>query len=245
MVANAESVTIDFLDKQACEGVVCALQGPRHTYRNGELRLPATFENVSWDAYKNFLQALGDRHVRHFYDQGTLEIMSPLKSHERIKKLIGRFVEMMAWDQKISIQSVGSMTVTSDLMERGFEPDESYYIGNERKVRGKLLFEPDVDPPPDLVIEIDVTRRSKKKLKLLGSMKVPEVWLHDGKKLSFLIRSRTGEYRDKATSKAFPFLRPDDFTRFIEQYGEMSEHDLVTAFVKQARKRRKESQSES
>jgi len=149
MVSSADRVTIDFLDKQSCAGVVRALREPRHSYRHGELRLPTTLKNVSWEAYKEFLQALGDRHVRHFYDQGTLEIMSPLKSHEWIKKLIGRFVEMMAWDQKISIQSVGSMTVTSELMERGFEPDESYYIGNEPKVRGKLHFEPDVDPPPD------------------------------------------------------------------------------------------------
>jgi len=87
-----------------------------------------------------------------------------------------------------------------------------------------------------------VTRKSKKKLTLLGSMKVPEVWLHDGKGLKFLIRSRTGEYKEKATSRAFPFLTPQDFLQFIEQYGELSEHDLVTGFVKWARRRRKESQ---
>jgi Uma2 family endonuclease len=243
MVSNAANVTISYLDEKSYANVMRALEKPRHSYRYGELRLPATYTGVSWEAYKQFLKALGDKHVRHFYDQGTLEIMSPLKSHEWIKKLIGRFVAMMAWDQKISIQSVGSMTVTSDLMERGFEPDESYYIGNESKVRGKMQFEPDVDPPPDLVIEIDVTRKSKKKLSLLGSMKVPEVWLHDGKVLKFLIRSRTGEYKQKTNSKAFPFLTPEDFVRFIEQYGEMSEHDLVTGFVKWTRKRRKEWQT--
>ena len=236
MVSLTSHVAIPCIDKKSCVEVVHALREPQHSYSRGELKLPAMFTGVSWESYRQFLQALGDRHVRHYYDRGTLEIMSPLKSHEWIKKLIGRFVEMMSWDQKISIQSVGSMAVTSNLMERGFEPDESYYIANESKVRGKLHFQPDVDPPPDLVIEIDVTRKSRRKLRLLAAMKVPEIWLHDSKQLKFLIRTRRGEYKERASSKAFPFLQPDDISKFIEQYGEVSENDLITAFLKWSRK---------
>jgi Uma2 family endonuclease len=212
----------------------------RASYTHERLQLPSQIRGVTWDQYKSFLAALGDKHVRHIYDRGFLEIMSPLKRHDWIKRMIGRFIEAMVLDQDIPIQSIGSTTITSDLVEKGFEPDESYYIASEPKVRGKIDFEPDVDPPPDLVIEVDVTRSSESRLPLFASMKVPEVWRHDGDELHFLIRSRGGQYRPAARSKAFPFLEPDDLVRFLELYGSMSENDLVRRFVRFARRRRNE-----
>jgi Uma2 family endonuclease len=184
------------------------------------------------------LAAWGDRHVRHIYDQGLLEIMSPLKSHDWIKRLIGRMIEAMTLDQDISIQSIGSTTITSDAAERGFEADESYYISNERKVRGKIDFEPDLDPPPDLILEIDVTRNSKSRLPLFAAMKVPEIWRHDGQALEFLVRSRRGIYRPASRSKAFPFLEPEDIRRFLALHSTMDENELIRRFVRWARQRR-------
>jgi Uma2 family endonuclease len=209
-------------------------------HRHEDLEIPSQIRNVSWSAYKNFLAALGDRHVRHIYDQGMLEIMSPLKTHDWIKRLISRFIEAMTLDQDIEIQSIGSTTITSDLAERGFEADEAYYITNERKVRGKDDFEPDVDPPPDLIIEIDVTSSSESRFPLFAAMKVPEIWRHDTRDLVFFIRSRGGQYREAAHSKAFPFLEPSDITRFLALHGSMSENDLVRRFVRWARRRRNE-----
>jgi len=214
-------------------------------YAQGRLHLPARIEGVSWKAYKEFLAAWGDQHVRHIYDQGLLEVMSPLKSHDWIKRLIARFIEAMALDQRIEIQSIGSTTITSDLAERGFEADESYYISSEPRVRGKIDFDPDIDPPPDLIIEIDVTSSSKSRLPLFAAMKVPEIWRHDSAELLFLVRSKAGQYRQAARSKAFPFLEPIDITRFLALHGSMSENDLVRRFVRWARKRRKLYEGES
>ena len=53
-----------------------------------------------------------------------------------------------------------------------------------RKVRGKLEFEPDVDPPPDLILEVDVTSDSLEQLALYAAMGIPEVWIYDGKRLA-------------------------------------------------------------
>jgi hypothetical protein len=50
---------------------------PEHVVLNG----------VSWEAYECLLEAIGDRRLRHSCDDGTLEIMSPLKRHDGVKKL--------------------------------------------------------------------------------------------------------------------------------------------------------------
>jgi hypothetical protein len=95
----------------------------RHTYDRGMFELRKEIVGVSWDSYSAMLKALGDFHLRHVYDQGFLRLMSPLQSHDWIKRLISRFLESMAFDLEIAIKSVGSTTITSREAERGFEAD--------------------------------------------------------------------------------------------------------------------------
>lgn len=53
---------------------------------SGEERV--LLQNVSWQLYEAMLQELGEnRAVRLTYDNGTLELMSPLMPHERSKRL--------------------------------------------------------------------------------------------------------------------------------------------------------------
>jgi Uma2 family endonuclease len=42
------------------------------------------------------------------------------------------------------------------------EPDECFYIQNLSAVKGKKRIDLNQDPPPDLVVEIDITSRSAK-----------------------------------------------------------------------------------
>jgi Uma2 family endonuclease len=241
VVASSKNVLLECVSRETYEGIQRALLNYARdiAYDRREcLELPSRMPGVPWNAYKDFLRALGDKHVRHIYDQGLLEIMSPLNSHDWIKRLMGRLIEAMTLDQNILIQSIGSTTITSDAAERGFEADESYYVANEPKVRGKIDFEPDIDPPPDLILEIDVTRSSKSRLPLFAAMKVPEIWRHDGQELVFLVRTRRGIYRPSARSKAFPFLAPEDIVQFLALHGTMSENELIRRFVRWARQRR-------
>lgn len=221
------------------EGFVDALEGHRlrHCYDRGMLELRREVLGVSWESYLAVLKALGDYHLRHTYNQGYLRLMSPLKSHDWVKRLISRFIESMAFDQQLPIQSVGSTTITSAKAERGFEADEAYYVASEPKVRGKMEFEPDVDPPPDLILEVDVTSSSDDQLELYAAMKVPEVWLHNGKTLRFLARNRRGKYESRENSLAFPYLTPGDIQKFLKRYAAMDETTLVRQFVAWARSR--------
>jgi len=47
---------------------------------------------VSWDAFETFLTLRGDARPRVTYLEGTLELMSPSRDHESIKK---RFAEVI------------------------------------------------------------------------------------------------------------------------------------------------------
>jgi Uma2 family endonuclease len=224
------------------ERITEALAGHRlrHTYVEGTLEMRRCLYGVEWDTYMDFLKALGDRGVRHTYRQGTLEIMSPLKDHDWIKRLIGRMIEAMTLDLDLDIQSIGSTTVTGERIEWGLQPDEAYYIANERKVRGKKRYDPKKDPPPDLVVEVDVTHSSIERLPGFAAIAVPEVWRHDGKRLHFLKRDRLGRYREVRRSVAFPFLSPEDVQGVLDKCDRVRETALIRSFVKIARLRYRE-----
>ncbi|MCG8587331.1 MAG: Uma2 family endonuclease [Pirellulales bacterium] len=209
----------------------------RHTYDRGELEMRGTLYGVTWHDYQELLEALGDHNLKHTYDRGTLYMMSPRKDHDRVKTLIGRMIELMTFELDIDIQGIGSTTITSENVDRGFEPDEAYYIANELVVRDKELFEPDVDPPPDLVIEIDVTNSAEKRMPSFAAMGVPEVWRHTGDKLLFFVLNSDGKYDESRESHAFPFLAPDDIMTPLGKREGKSDNQVVREFLKVVREK--------
>lgn len=210
----------------------------RHTYDRGLLEIRRELVGVSWEDYQSLLRALGDYSLPHHYDDGTLVMMSPLKIHDWIKSLLARMIEAMTLSMRIPIQTIGTTTITSGRSLRGLQPDEAYYIQSEPRVRGSSVFTPDVDPPPDLALEVDVTKQSQQKLKVYAALRIPEVWLHDGIRLQFLRLTR-GRYKPTKRSIAFPWLEPSDLQMFLDRRGGKNETDLLLDFVRWARRRRK------
>ena len=208
----------------------------RHTYDRGLLEIRRVLPGVAWHEYMGVLDALGGLSIRHTYLNGWLEFMSPLKDHDWIKKLLSRMIESMCWQLKISIQSVGSMTVYKESSAGGLQPDEAYYVQSERKVRCNKKYDPKKDPPPDLAIEVDVTCSSVDRLETYARIGVTEVWRHDGKDLHFLVLGRGGKYRSVKKSTAFAFLRPTDFQQFLEVAEEMEENEVIDKFFAHAQK---------
>jgi Uma2 family endonuclease len=204
---------------------------------NGAVSLPSLLYDVSWGQYQALLEAVGDRRLRHSYDRGILEVMSPRKDHDWVKVLIGRMIEELSLAAGIEIQSVGSTTLGKPLARRGLEPDESYYIANEPKVRGKKTYDPDRDPPPDLVVEVDVTSSSVPRMPLFASLGVPEVWRHDNGIVSFHRLTKTLRYAAIRRSVAFPFVEPADIAQFLDHSSSMGENALIRSFIRWARKR--------
>jgi len=199
--------------------------------RTADLESRVLLSEVPWHTYEALLEGLGDRpSARLTYDDGLLEIMTTSPLHEILKRLIGRLIETLTFDLEIECKSTGSMTIRRPDLLKGVEPDESYYLANEAAVRHKEELDFTIDPPPDLAVEIDISRDSRLRRRVLAGLGIPEVWRHDGRRLEILVPDAKGEYRHVAESDAFPGLRSEDLDRFIAQRNTVSELQLLRAF---------------
>lgn len=186
--------------------------------------------NITWQTYESLRSNLAEQPgIRLTYDRGKLEIMTPLAPHEKYKKLLGRFVEALTEETDRDICSLGSLTCKKEDLARGLEPDQCYYIQNEQVVWDKDQIDLNRDPPPDLVIEIDITSSSIDRLELYASLGVPEVWCYDGTRL-IVYQLQENEYAERSASPTFPFLPQAEILRFVELRKTTKEKALLRLF---------------
>jgi len=107
----------------------------------------------------------------------------------------------------------------------GKEPDHGFYIGaNEARMRNKEDLDLEVDPPPDLAIEVDNKGDSKKALKLYARLGVPEVWRYKVKTKTLWFGRLAGEGYEKAErSVSLPRLTPALVLHALDQVRRMGE----------------------
>lgn len=171
---------------------------------------------VAWDTYERLLEDDEGRRVpRMTFDRGVLELVTPSLPHEKDADKIAYLVKVVADTINLSIESTRSTTFTRKDLRRGFEADASFYIANEEVVRGKQEVNLGVDPPPDLVLEMEHSRSAINKLALFASMGIPEVWRCDGHHVTIHVLDGA-RYRESATSSVFPVFTSEILTRFLE-----------------------------
>ena len=121
--------------------------------------------NVDWSDYESALAMRGEKSsVRIAYLEGVLELMSPSRDHETVKKKLARLVEAYSEELDIPLEGYGSWTLKREEEERGAEPDECYSIGPAGEV-------------PDLAIEVIWTSGGLDKLEIYRRLGVREVWV--------------------------------------------------------------------
>ena len=171
---------------------------------------------VSWSLYQQILRELGDnRGTRLAYDDGRLEIMSPSDFHEDVKKIVARLIEAYADASGIDIQGYGAWTMNREAMKKGLEPDECYYVQSFPAIASKRGLDLAVDPPPDLAIEVDISRSTLPKHPIYAALGVPEVWRYDGKRFRILRRTDAGDYAESPQSGCFPDFPIEAVNRFV------------------------------
>ncbi len=184
---------------------------------------------ISWSTFESLADS--DQAGKRFtYDRGYLEITAPSGEHEHLKRALGRMVETMTDELGIPIRSGGSATLRSQLKDRGLEPDESYYVASESRVRGGKRINLAVDPPPDLTIEVDISSSSLDQLSIYATLGVPEVWLYDGAALEVCQLQPDKTYAKQTRSPAFPFLPLDEVERFLARRNETDETTWIRSF---------------
>lgn len=186
-------------------------------------------KNVNWQQFQDILNNLGEsRSARLSYSQGTLEIMTPLPEHEDNKVIIGDFVKAILEEMDIEFRSLGSTTFENEAMRQAVEPDDCFYIQNEAQIRGKKRLNLEIDPPPELAIEIDITSRTQ--FNNYQELGVAELWRYNGKKIEINIL-QSGKYVQSGTSLAFPNLPIADVLHdFVEQSKVRGRNATMKAF---------------
>jgi Uma2 family endonuclease len=193
---------------------------------------------VDWRTYTRLMYAFAEHpSVRLTYDRGDLEIMSPLPEHESDARMLGRFVIVMTEELGLPIKAGGSATFRRRRKQRGLEPDDSYWIATEPRVRGKRRIDLQIDPPPDLAIEVDVTSSSLDRMGIYATLAVPEVWRLDGPVLTFHVLSPDGRYAEIPHSAAFPQVTPSDLVGFLSLRSTLDENTVVRQFREWFRQR--------
>lgn len=166
------------------------------------VRLPAT-----WQEYQNLCQQRGDGSIpRMKYRDGEVLLMSPLPVHGRDANLIADIIKALLDHDGREYDAFAPVTMELP-EESGIDPDYCFYIDNWEAVSGKKRIDWKNGPPPDLVVEIDVTSYSDVEDYL--PYRVPEVWLF--KKQKLLIYQLQGrEYQLQMESRYFPTIQLQD-----------------------------------
>lgn len=209
----------------------------RQTEQQAEQRV--VFHDLSWENYQQILAALGNkRSSRLTYDRGNLEITRPLEEHENTVRLVDLFIRILVVELGLRIKTMGSTTLNRPDIQRSAEPDNCYYIQNQPKVANKKV-DLDTDPPPDLIVEIDITHTDIDKLNLYASMGVPEFWRYSRKNLR-IYQLRDNQYTEVENTSIFPLeslKAKEHFHDFVQKYqiDEVEAENSFRAWVKQQR----------
>jgi Uma2 family endonuclease len=190
---------------------------------NGEQRL--LLNSVGWTEYLAIGDVFRDRPaLRLTYDRGTLEFMTTSPAHEIYKHWLGRAIETLAEELNLPIRPAGNMTFQRSDLERGLEPDQCYWIANEAQVRGRMDWLPERDPPPDLVVEIEISRSAINRLGIYAALGCPEVWRFDGESLRVAVLQADRTFQAVERSPTFaaiplaglvPFLIPSEQVDYL------------------------------
>jgi Uma2 family endonuclease len=187
-------------------------------------------QGVSYTTYRALrsdLDRAGSR-VRLTFDRGTLELMVTSYKHERGGYLLGRLIEAVVAGLRIPIAGAKSMTLTREDLDRGIEPDESYYIANEPRIRFHEEIDLANDPPPDLAIEIDVSRSSVNKMSIYAAIGVPEFWRMEKDEVQMFRLDPDRKYQPVEASVNIPILTRNDIQGWVNRRALM---DQTTWFL--------------
>src|SRR5687768_11184586 len=195
--------------------------------------------NVDWTYYDDVLRRLEDRRLFVTYDTGTLEIMSPSFKHDDTGRLLGLLIHFLADELDVPLKGGRSTTFRREDLAKGLEPDECFYVTNEPRIRGKDAIDLSVDPPPDLAVEVEISRRLLDRVKIYAALGVPELWRHDGTRLQVSIL-RAGHYVPTDRSPTFPSVpltQVDEFIRMAKESDEIAWGRKVRAWIRDHLKR--------
>jgi Uma2 family endonuclease len=187
----------------------------------------SVLHDVSWEFYEQYLKEFNERRSPHSYIRGELRIMAPSARHEKPKRIFARFVDEVTAGLGLPSESLGSVTLKLKSQVKGAEPDECFLLTNAHLVDDAREYDVNVDPPPDLAIEIDVTSQSLNRLPIYAAARIPEVWVYDGETVTIGVRQDDDSYEVSDRSQVLPMLTAKVVSEWIERAFQIAETKWV------------------
>jgi Uma2 family endonuclease len=171
--------------------------------------------NVSWQQYEQMTELFAENRVFMTYADGQLEIRMPSREHERAAQLLDYIIAFVAMHLEIRMEPLGSTTFKASGVEKGLEPDKCFYLTNIAQMLEKEKLDLSIDPPPDLAVEIEITRSLVPRLPIYQQLRIPELWRYDGKSVTIELLEDE-DYVPSPRSKAFGKLTPNLIERWMK-----------------------------
>jgi Uma2 family endonuclease len=176
----------------------------------------AVLPNIRWQTYQAMLTDMGNQRSIHLaYYHGVLEIQMPLGLHETINYILERIIIALTEELDLGIRGFGSTTLNREDLAVGVEPNCCFYIQNSNRISGREI-DLAIDPPPDLVVEVDITSPSNRRFAIYRDLGVPEIWKYSASSIR-IYQLQDDEYLEKDFSLAFSMVFSEILNRFLQQ----------------------------
>jgi Uma2 family endonuclease len=192
-----------------------------------------TFQGVSWDEYEDLLEQLeqaGESSGRRIsFDTGVLTVITLSTAPENYARFLDGLMVIIRLRRRINILSFGSATMRKRKKSAGKEPDACYYVQTADALGNRMQLDFEVDPPPDIAVEIDIHHDSLSKFPIYSALGVPEIWRYDGHELTIHLLQED-DYVIAPQSSALPLLTGRILTEFLTRLRDDGEFQAILAF---------------
>ena len=188
------------------------------------------FHGATWEEYEELLDQVGEAAgLRISFNDGTLKVMSLSSEHEKYVRFIERLISTLSLRLRINIVSFGSATMRKRRESKGNEPDACFYVQTAATIGNRIELDFSIDPPPDMVVEVDIHHDSTDNNAIYAALGVPEIWRYDERAMT-IYHLRQGEYVGAEASLALPMLSAGIITEYVNRMREVGEFEALLAF---------------
>jgi Uma2 family endonuclease len=188
------------------------------------------FHNATWADYEELLAQVGEASgLRISFNDGTLKVMTLSHEHEKYADFVKRLVSALSLRLRINILFFGSATMKKQKQTKGNEPDASFYVQTAAAIGNRIQLDLSVDPPPDVVVEVDIHHDSRDNYPIYAILGVPEIWRYDGQEMTILHLQEAG-YVSAERSRALPLLTSQVLTAYLRRMQQEGEFNAILAF---------------
>ena len=190
-----------------------------------------TLHGINWETYEELLATVGEAPaLRLSYNDGVMQIMTVSFEHEYFSACLDHLMAVVRLVLGVKLLAFGRATMKRPQKHKGAEPDACFYVTNADALGSRFRLDLDTDPPPDIVVEVDVRHESKSKFPIYAALGVPELWHYDGA-LVEIYQLQAGQYATVAASPALPILTSQTLTDFLARCQDENQSDALLAFA--------------